>query len=87
MTVASGTAKMRITGRVVAHTNEETVVAEQTKRGDEDRKQEDEEMTTGEPVGAATGNGGNEGTQTANTTKDKGVQTADDTQRGAEKKS
>lgn len=57
---------------------------ERTKRGEEDRKKEDEEMTAGEPVGAATGNAG---TQAANTTKDKGVQPADDNQRGADKKS
>jgi hypothetical protein len=59
-------------------------MAERTKRGEEDRKKDEEEMT-GEPVGAAAT--GNAGTQGGNTTKDKGVQPADDNQRGADKKS
>jgi hypothetical protein len=46
---------------------------ERTKRGEEDRKREDEEMT-GEPVDA--NETATAGTQAANTTKDKGVEPA-----------
>lgn len=61
---------------------------ERTKRGEEDRKHEDEEMTQGEPVGAATtGTASQPGTQPANTTRDKSVQPADDNQRDSDKKS
>ena len=63
-------------------------MAERTKRGDEDRKQEDEEMTTGSPVeDAKAGGAAQGGTQGTNATKNKGVPPADDKQRGADKKS
>ncbi|HEY1187470.1 MAG TPA: hypothetical protein VGE74_07415 [Gemmata sp.] len=54
-------------------------MAERTTRGDEDRKKEDEEMTTGAPVGAGIG----DGAQPANTTRDKGIPPATDARRDA----
>lgn len=62
-------------------------MAERTKRGEEARKREDQEMT-GEPVDA--NETATAGTQAANTTKDKGVEPARDNRgdgRGTEKKS
>jgi hypothetical protein len=62
-------------------------MAERTRRGEEDRKQQDEQVT-GEPVAAATAGQG--GTQGGNTTRDEGVAPANDDRRdgrGAEKKS
>lgn len=47
---------------------------ERTKRGEEDREREDEEMT-GEPVAATTDTAG---TRAANTTNDKSVEPAKD---------
>jgi hypothetical protein len=51
---------------------------ERTKRGEEDRKREDDKMT-GEPVEAAKEN---TGTQVANTTRDQGVEPMKDVGRG-----
>ncbi|MDY3561877.1 hypothetical protein R5W23_003305 [Gemmata sp. JC673] len=53
-------------------------MAERTKRGDEDRKREDEEMT-GEPVST----GGPDGAEapTATRTRDKGLEPAKDVRR------
>jgi hypothetical protein len=60
---------------------------ERTKRGEEDRKREDEEMT-GEPVDV--NETATAGTRAANTTKDKSVEPARDNRgdgRGSDKKS
>ncbi|AWM41136.1 hypothetical protein GobsT_02560 [Gemmata obscuriglobus] len=53
-------------------------MAERTKRGDEDRKREDEDMK-GEPVGTAAPDGS--GAPTASTTRDKGQEPVKDVRR------
>lgn len=53
-------------------------MAERTKRGEEDRKREDEEVK-GEPV--ATAPAGTAGTQPARVTRDKGVEPSEDNKR------
>lgn len=76
-TVASGTGKTRDKSDESPGHHEETNVAESTKRGEEDRKREDEEVQ-GQPVATAADR---PGTRAANTTRDKGVEPSEDNER------